>query len=501
MSINKQVSLASKANRKKSLKVISSFAAVVLAFSTIPFTVASAASKTEDENNNTRKLADVIYVNDTYTAKIGKLSDIDCFKFVPKVDDKIRVELKNIPSGKEYDLWLQDNNGEALTCNTAKGSSKYMTYDVTAETPYFIVVNSYESVPDNWSSTQSYMLSLKSINFSYISSNHYAGTGNIKIDTSTLSSPYSGYFTTAMNNWHSAISSVNFSADTSSRNKVYSDNYDDTWYGLHVPYVYTSDKSFSNFEIYINQRTLNNDSTPSNRVNYFQGTMAHELGHTLGLDDNPQTNATSLMKHNRNRNTTMGPLVFDVDAVSNNLGSVNLTGSISSYYGADLMSNTDYDDFDEELVLKLHPDYPEYENIETLYDEADLVAVCESTENRPTLLNVGFNDSEIPYTISNFKIKDVLKGDDSLNSIDVKQLGGTFGKVKYVSDDIEQFENNSTYLLFLKTYDDAPASLLNPVQGMYHIDGSDIISRSGNDIETNLSYLSMMGGISFNEKS
>lgn len=500
MRINKHVSPTNKASRKKGLIGISSFAAVIMAFSTIPCTVAFAAGKTEVENNNYRSNANTIYVDDTYTAKIGTLGDVDCFKFVPTVNDKIRVDLKNIPNGKKYNLWLQDNNGNALTSNTSTGTSKYMTYAVTAGTPYFIVVNGSESSSDNWSSTQSYALSLKSINFSYISSNLYAGTGNIKVDTSALASPYSNYFTNAMNSWNTAISAVNISTDTSSKNKVYVDSYADTWYGLHEPWTYNSDQSFSHFLIKINQRTLNNDSTSSNRASYFQGTMAHELGHALGLNDNPQTNATSLMKHGRDRITTTGPQTFDKDAVSNKLGLINLTASAPSFYNMDLMPNTDYDD-DGELVLKLDADYPEYENIESLYDKADLVVVCENATSRSTFLSVSSDDSEIPYTISNLKIRDVLKGDNSLDSIDVKQLGGTFGNVTYISDDVEQFENNNTYLLFLKTYDDAPSSLLNPIQGMYHIDGSNIISKRGNDIEINSSSLSMLGGMSFDERS
>lgn len=495
MRINKHVSPTNKVSRKKGLIGISSFAAVIMAFSAFSFP-AAAAGKTEVENNNTRLKADAIYVNDTYTAKIGTLGDIDCFKFVPTVNDKIRVDLKNIPNGKKYNLWLQDNNGNALTSNTSTGTSKYMTYAVTAGTPYFIVVNGSESSSDNWSSTQSYALSLKSINFSYLPSNNYSGTGSITVDTSALVSPYSNYFTNAMNSWNAAISTVNFSKDTSSKNKVYLDSYDDVWYGLHQPWVYTSDKSFSHFEIKINQRTLNNDSTSSNRAIYFQGTMTHELGHALGLDDNPQTNATSLMKHDRNRNTVTGPQIFDTDAVSDNLGLIHLTALTPIFYDVDLMPNTDCDD-DGELVLGIDADYPEYENIESLYDEADLVVVCENATSRSAFLSVGSSDSEIPYTISNLKIRDVLKGDNSLDSIDVKQLGGTFGRVRYISDDVEQFENNSTYLLFLKTYDDAPSSLLNPIQGMYHIDGSNIISKRGNDIEINSSSLSMLGGMSY----
>lgn len=78
-------------------------------------------------------------------------------------------------------------------------------------------------------------------------------------------------------------------------------------------------------------------------------------------------------------------------------------------------------------------EYPEYTNMEILYNKADLVVVFEKEDldSYSIMLKMGAG-SELPHTITNFKIKDVLKGDDSLENVTVKQLGGTFDKVKYM---------------------------------------------------------------------
>lgn len=290
-----------------------------------------------------------------------------------------------------------------------------------------------------------------------------------------------------MNSWKSGF--VHFTANSSSQNKIYTDSYKDGWYGLYIPY--TLNQSFYRFEIRINKKTIEEISS-DNEANYYQGSMAHELGHSLGLDDNPETNAATLMRYDRDRETIIGPQLFDVDAVRDNSVMYTSLTSTESCYETDSILNTDYNISDDETEIRIHSDYPEYIGIETLYDEADLVVVCENQGNNFSMLKIGSDDFEFPYTISNFIIKDVLKGDDSLERVVVKQLGGTFNKVKYISDNVEQFKDNNTYLLFLKTYDDVPASLLNPVQGMYYVNGSEIIARDGNNIDTNMFFHTTM---------
>jgi len=44
--------------------------------------------------------------------------------------------------------------------------------------------------------------------------------------------------------------------------------------------------------------------------------MAHELGHVVGLRDNPTGGTSSLMNGNRNRNTITRPTTFDIQSVN-----------------------------------------------------------------------------------------------------------------------------------------------------------------------------------------
>lgn len=371
-----------------------------------------------------------------------------------------------------------------LSLNKSTGNSKYIVYNVTANTTYFIVVNGSESSSNNYSSMQNYSLDLRSINYSYSTRTSYAGTTNIDIDISALPSPHYGYFTKAMNDWNSGT--VHFAENSASKNKAYTDRYDDGWYGLYTSY--TQNQSFKRFEIRINQRTIDTlYQSQNDKPYYYQGTMAHELGHSLGLADNPQTNAESLMKYDRDRATITGPQLFDRDAVRENSLLFTLLPSTEEYYETDPIQHTDLDNYDNETLIRIYSDYPAYINMETLYDKADLVVVCEKEDLENYIMaNKGSGGLELPYTITNFKIKNVLKGDNSLERVIVKQLGGIFDRVKYVSDNTEPFEFNITYLLFLETYDNTPATLLNPVQGMYYIDGSEIIAREKNVIDTSL---------------
>ena len=52
-----------------------------------------------------------------------------------------------------------------------------------------------------------------------------------------------------------------------------------------------------------------------NFSNIVASTMAHELGHVIGLEDNPP-NLNSIMNTNRNRDILVSPTYFDAESVS-----------------------------------------------------------------------------------------------------------------------------------------------------------------------------------------
>ncbi len=150
---------------------------------------------------------------------------------------------------------------------------------------------------------------------------------------------------------------------------------------------------------------------------------------------------------------------------------------------------TEGDDNTEYETVLVNADYPNYNSLQELYDAADLVIVARNNRNESTILNIG---NDIPYTVSSMSVTDVFKGDKSVDSIDVKQLGGLMDGVMYISQGVEQLVQDGEYLLFLETYDKSPAALLNPVQGMYYVEGSTVTARPENSIAVTLEDLSAL---------
>ncbi|MEU4532618.1 hypothetical protein AB0F49_30740 [Micromonospora ureilytica] len=71
-----------------------------------------------------------------------------------------------------------------------------------------------------------------------------------------------------------------------------------------------------------------------------------------------------------------------------------------------------------------------------------------------------------------------------------QQLGGKLDGVTYSEEHGVPLLDNGQYTLFLETYSDQPASLLNPVQAQYPVDaGNGLLSLPGNEITTSVTQL------------
>ena len=109
-------------------------------------------------------------------------------------------------------------------------------------------------------------------------------------------------------------------------------------------------------------------------------------------------------------------------------------------------------------------DYPSYSSVDGLFRSASLVVRARiegSPEKRP--IKIGDGDA-LDYTVVTARIERVFKGAAGGESIEVKQLDGEDGRVGLIP--------GTTYVLFLETYSDVPASLLNPTQAQYVVDPS-----------------------------
>jgi hypothetical protein len=94
-------------------------------------------------------------------------------------------------------------------------------------------------------------------------------------------------------------------------------------------------------------------------------------------------------------------------------------------------------------------------------------------------------------TVSTVKVARVFKGDAKPGDVvQVKQLGGKLDGVSYAEENGVPLRENGQYALFLETYSDQPASLLNPVQAQYPVEsGNALRSLPGNEIATSVTQL------------
>ena len=84
------------------------------------------------------------------------------------------------------------------------------------------------------------------------------------------------------------------------------DSYADSWYGVMIPTLVSSG-NLNKAAIQINSRTCNSAS------NWRKSTITHEMGHLLGLkDDPPILDDSSLMNHGRDRNSIYVPQPYDI---------------------------------------------------------------------------------------------------------------------------------------------------------------------------------------------
>jgi hypothetical protein len=140
-------------------------------------------------------------------------------------------------------------------------------------------------------------------------------------------------------------------------------------------------------------------------------------------------------------------------------------------------------------------DYPQYSSVKQMGDEATLVVEATlgtkprvekmfptdiSGETDPKINpeagapEPGLNGEDregMVITVHSATITRVHKGSAKPGEvIEVKQLGGTLDGTTYELENGVPFRDGAKYLLFLVTYPDSPASLLNPQQAQYAVD-------------------------------
>ncbi|WP_339260668.1 hypothetical protein MKZ12_12540 [Paenibacillus sp. FSL R5-0713] len=143
------------------------------------------------------------------------------------------------------------------------------------------------------------------------------------------------------------------------------------------------------------------------------------------------------------------------------------------------------------MTIIASEDYPSYASIGDLSERANTIVKGSVIETRVEAMNDivhvtdAVNENELTptsdpggepssfdkiYTIHTIQIVESYKGIYKAGeNIEVKQLGGQLGNTEIINDDNLKLIPARDYVLFLETYEDTPASLLNSVQSLYVI--------------------------------
>ncbi|MET7394648.1 hypothetical protein ABZS66_14265 [Dactylosporangium sp. NPDC005572] len=116
--------------------------------------------------------------------------------------------------------------------------------------------------------------------------------------------------------------------------------------------------------------------------------------------------------------------------------------------------------------VEIQADYPMYDSVRMLHERATLVVAGQVLPGAVRSID------DLVYTVYRVQVERRFKG-TSAETIEVKQIGGTVGGTVYVEAGGIPLRTGTRYVLFLETYPDSPASLLNPAQAQYVLGDGD----------------------------
>jgi len=137
----------------------------------------------------------------------------------------------------------------------------------------------------------------------------------IPIRAFSFDAPWQHALHTGINNWNGQHTPINFTTNWETNNTVSVESRAENWFGLTTSW--SSGGLTHRFEIVLNSRLLT--AHAGNLSAYITSTFTHELGHVIGLRDNPERapwGNGSIMNHSRNRNVLTAPTPWDVNNVN-----------------------------------------------------------------------------------------------------------------------------------------------------------------------------------------
>ena len=296
------------------------------------------------------------------------------------------------------------------------------------------------------------------IKYAYVpTSNNMNFTYDIKYDTSSESG-YEELAQDGLDVFNGFLEALNVSFKPSSSNTLTFAGYNDTWLGLTTSYA----RGY--FEIRMNTRTLEYDYGKYSKSNTkWLSTMVHELGHTLGFDDDAIHTPTMYNKYrNRDKCVWLQPndRVAYKELMLNTYG-VDVTKSqkeiTAQWLGMGGASKAAYNRRGvDDAVYSFDYNEIKDEELESLSDVV-VDGTLEFIETK--MINIGTPSSpfRIKYDIYNIKVIDILKG----------ELIDTTLKVPHKT--MPNLTENVNYRMYLKQFKDCPNSFINARQGFVRI--------------------------------
>lgn len=254
-----------------------------------------------------------------------------------------------------------------------------------------------------------------------------------------------------------ALPALNYTADSNSNNTIVLDAYDETWYGLSMTLT-------DRFVTRLNQNTISSDfgdfGSSTESYKKWKSTLVHELGHSLGFDDNADHFPT-LYTYNRNRakiNYLQAPDIFTLKSLYKEKYNIDISKSqedINSQVAALGLGTSSHTDMSSNKVLSIQFDYPIFTDNE-LYDKADLIIEGKLEFDRCESINIGSENNPLVLEYNVYKIipNSVIKGEITNYELKI-----------HISEKIDIGADN-TYKLYLKQFENVPCSLVNIEQGI-----------------------------------
>ncbi|WP_141131615.1 hypothetical protein [Anaerovirgula multivorans] len=147
---------------------------------------------------------------------------------------------------------------------------------------------------------------------------------------------------------------------------------------------------------------------------------------------------------------------------------------------------------EEKSTTIVYADYPYYPSIDALAEKAAIIIEGTIVDSRVEEIDHRMNPSSdtppsmMVYTVYTVEVSNSYKGDvEPGETIEIKQIGGEGKTMVYIvgEEDNVNFVENRKYVMFLRTYENFPASLLNPIQACYSYEEDIVNTKSTVDNE------------------